>query len=56
VLSFLTQLDGALKPEKAKEDANFPAHSKPKIELQIANRAKHLQDGYQSALPLETLD
>lgn len=46
VLSFLTQLDSALKPEKVKKGGNVLAQRKPKVELQIANRTKETRDGY----------
>jgi len=55
VLSFLTQLDTALKPKTTTESGTFLAQPKPKIELQIANRTKQSQDGYTSALPSEFL-
>ena len=46
VLSFLTQLDNALKPEKVEKGGRALAQPKPKIELQIANRTKQTQDEY----------
>ena len=55
VLSFLTQLDSALQPEKVKQGGSSSTRPKPKIELQIANRAKQTRDGYRSLLPSEFL-
>ncbi|KAF9646583.1 DNA topoisomerase IV, alpha subunit [Thelephora ganbajun] len=45
VLSFLTQLDSALKPEETQEVGSGPTRSKKKIELRIANRTKQARDG-----------
>lgn len=50
VLSFLTQLDSYLEPEKTKGGGSALAHSKPKVELGIANRTKQTQDGFGSVL------
>lgn len=46
MLSFLIQLDNSLKAGITDERKSVPARSKPKVEIRIANRIKHNQDGY----------
>lgn len=56
MLSFLTQLDSTLKAETTKGCGSVRARLNPKIELQIANRTKNIQDGYGSVFAWKFLD
>lgn len=53
VLSFLTQLDSVLNTKATEEAGSVLISPKPRIELQIINRFKRTQDGYEFSLPWE---